>query len=181
MIGVSEMTAIKDWERVDAATAGFIVPPGDGDEVPASPDSRRKARSGNTGGRFLVDEAFLAPGMKIPPHFHANLTEVFYVLEGEILLRVGDQTRTVTAGTFAFSPVRNVHCFSNLSDKPARVLIVAMVHDPNGQTLGALERYFEEMARLMPGAGAPHADAANWEQLAREAGIETVGPPLTSD
>ncbi len=96
------MTTINDWERADAATTGFIVPPGEGDEVPTKPESKRKARSANTGGVFLVDEAVLAPGDKIPPHFHANLTEIFYVLEGEVLLRIGDQIRTVTPGPSHF-------------------------------------------------------------------------------
>lgn len=166
------MESIKDWERPDTARTGFIVPPGDGDDVPTKPGSKRKARSGNTAGQFLVDEAVLAPGDKAPPHRHANLTEVFYVLEGEIRLRVGDQVRTVTAGTFAFSPVGTVHGFGNVGTTPARMLIVAMPHDANGQTLETVERYFAAMAEMPAPADVTAADLAAWEELGRLAGIE---------
>jgi len=166
------MTARNDWDRSDAATAGFIVPPGDGDDVPTKPGSKRKAHSGSTGGRFLVDEARLAPGEAAPPHRHANLTEIFYVLDGEIRLQIGDQIRTVTPGTFAFSPVNSVHAFTNVGTVPARMLIVAIPQDPNGQTLETVERYFAALAELPPPADRTAADLAAWQELGRIAGIE---------
>jgi quercetin dioxygenase-like cupin family protein len=161
------MTAsVKDWERPDAATEGFLVPPGEGDRVPTKPNARRKAGSRNTGGAILVDEAVLVPGEKIPPHRHSNLAEFFYVLAGEVLLQIGNQMTRATAGTFAFSPIDNVHGFSNLGSEPARLLIVALPPEP-------AERYFEAMDRLPP-----DADAAAWARLLRENGVESAGPPL---
>lgn len=161
-----------DWEHPDTATTGFIVPPGDGDDVPTKPGSKRKASSGNTGGRFLVDEAFLAPGEVVPPHRHANLAEIFYVLEGEIRLQIGDRIRTVGRGAFAFSPVGSAHAFSTVGASPARMLIVAVPQDPNGQTLETVERYFAALAELPPPADRTAADLAAWNELGRIAGIE---------
>jgi len=166
------MIATKLWQRPDAATAGFITPPGEGDDVPTKPGSRRKAFSGNTGGRFLVDEAVLAPGEAAPPHRHANLTEVFYVLEGDLRLQVGDEIHPVTAGTFAFSPVGTVHSFANIGQTTARMLIVAMPQDPEGQTIQTVEAYFAALAEMPPPADRTAADLAAWEELGRRAGIE---------
>jgi len=166
------MDATNTWERSDAARAGFIIPPGDGNDVPTKHGSKRKAHSGNTAGRFLVDEAVLEPGITAPPHRHANLTEIFYVLEGEIRLQIGDKIQIVTSGAFAFSPVRTIHGFSNIGSTTARMLIVAIPEDPNGQTLETVERYFEAMAELPPPSDIPAADLAAWDELGRLAGIE---------
>ncbi len=166
------MTAIRDWERPDTTTNGFFVPAGDGDDVPTKPGSKRKARSGSTGGRVLVDEAVLAPGEQALPHLHANLTEIFYVLNGTIRLRVGDQERTVGPGAFAFSPVRSIHAFANIGDDTARILIVAIPEDPHGQTLETVERYFEKLGEYPPGIDPTAAELAAWAELGRLAGIE---------
>ena len=160
------MTSINDWERPDAATAGFVVPPGAGDRVPTKPNAKAKATSRNTGGLILVHEPVIKREDRILRHRHTNLAEVFYVLEGEVLLQIGDRVTRATAGTFAFSPVGNVHAFSNPGDQPARLLIVALPPQP-------AERFFEELERMPP-----DADEAAWEQFNRRCGVEVVGPPL---
>ncbi len=160
------MQSFKGWEKPDAAVEGFIVPPGEGDRIPSKPSGKAKATSRNTGGLFAVHEAVLMPGDKVVRHRHNNLAEFFYVLEGEVLLQIGDEVAKATAGTFAFSPINNVHAFSNLGTEPARMLIVATPPEPG-------ERYFEEMER-MPA----DADETAWDQLNRKYGVEVVGPPL---
>ncbi len=160
------MLSIKHWGRPDAATAGFIVPPGEGDRIPSKPNGKAKATSRNTGGLFAVHEAILVPGEKVVRHRHNNVAEFFYVLEGEVLLQIGDEVTKATPGTFTFSPINSVHAFSNLGTEPARMLIVATPPEPG-------EQAFEEMER-MPA----DADEAAWDQLNRKYGVEVVGPPL---
>ena len=158
------MRTIQEWHRSDAATEGYIVPPREGDRVPTKPNAQRKATTGNTAGVILVDEALLLPGETIPPHRHTNLAEFFYVLEGDIVLRIGDRVTRATAGTFAFSPIGNAHGFHNPGPEPARMLIGALPPEP-------AERYFAAMARLPA-----EADAAAWERVGRDHGVESVDP-----
>jgi len=153
---------LPEWQRAEAATAGYIVPPGEGDPVPSKPEAERKAGSANTGGLILVDEAVLAPGTTILPHRHTNIAEFFYVLEGVVRLRIGDREQIAPAGTFAFSPVCNAHGFSNPGQTPARLLIVAFPPEPG-------ERYFEALANLPA-----NATAADWEPIGRAHGVERV-------
>jgi quercetin dioxygenase-like cupin family protein len=47
----------------------------------------------------------------------------FYVLEGEITFRVGDQRLVATPGTFANMPVGTPHSFKNEGSRPAKMLI----------------------------------------------------------
>lgn len=163
------MSTVNEWARPDAVTQGFVVPPGQGDRIPSKPNAKRKARSGTTAGMLLVDEAVLLPGDVIAPHRHDNIAEFFYVLEGRVRLRIGDRVTEATPGTFAYSPVGNVHGFSTLGDRPARLLIVCLPPDPGGASLAVVERYFEALERLPPDAG-----PAAWDPLGRAHGVERV-------
>lgn len=55
-------------------------------------------------------------------HYHDALVESFYVLEGEIWFRIGDEEITLRVGGFAFVPAGVPHSFANHSDAPARML-----------------------------------------------------------
>ena len=59
------------------------------------------------------------------PHYHRELTETFYVLEGELCMRVGDQEMTATAGSLAVVAPGTTHGFRNDTDTPARFLLHA--------------------------------------------------------
>ncbi|RWM13704.1 MAG: cupin domain-containing protein [Mesorhizobium sp.] len=92
----------------------------------------------------------------IPPefatgrHVHRVQEETFYLLEGECEWHVGDRTIRATPGTFLFIPPGVPHNITNVSEKPARVL---MTVSPPGH-----EHYFEELAELAA-HGAPDPKA----------------------
>ncbi|PSC06002.1 cupin domain-containing protein [Alsobacter soli] len=83
-------------------------------------------------------------------HVHRVQEETFFLLEGECVWHVGEETVRATRGTFLFIPPGVPHDITNVSDKPARVL---MTVSPPGH-----ERYFEELAELAA-RGAPDPDA----------------------
>ena len=73
-------------------------------------------------------------------HVHRVQEETFYLLEGECEWHVGERTICATPGTYLFIPPGVPHDITNVSGKPARVL---MTVSPPGH-----EHYFEELARL---------------------------------
>ena len=73
-------------------------------------------------------------------HVHRVQEETFYMLEGACEWHVGDDLVRATPGTYLFIPPGVPHNITNVSDKPARVL---MTVSPPGH-----ERYFEELAKL---------------------------------
>src|SRR5438874_4823008 len=79
-------------------------------------------RKGNTI-RDRMWEAVVPPGGGPPPHVHSREEEGFYVLEGEVTFRVGEERFVATAGTFANMPVGTPHSFRNEGSHPARMLI----------------------------------------------------------
>jgi mannose-6-phosphate isomerase-like protein (cupin superfamily) len=58
-------------------------------------------------------EARVAPGATTVAHFHRRTEEIYYVLKGEGLMRLGHQTRTVAAGDAVAIPPGVVHNITN--------------------------------------------------------------------
>ena len=62
---------------------------------------------------------------------------MFYVLEGTLTMRLGDETHELGPGSFACVPPGVVHTFSNPSDRPVRLL--------NFNTPGGWENYMRDL------------------------------------
>ena len=118
---------------------------GTGVMVKASPDE--------TGGLCTVWEGRVPAGMVgAGPHYHRERDEFFYVLTGELVLRIGDETHTAPAGTFAFVPRGTIHGFHNASTDEASLLVM---HHPGG-----FEQFLEAMQELMKRNGTKEERAA---------------------
>lgn len=163
------MTTGMNWDNASAPIEGYIILPGEGGAHPYFPGARVLAGSATTGGLMGVEEAVLPPGGPGPyRHYHPHLAEAFYVLEGELLLQIGERVERAGAGTFAFCPVGCVHAFRAAGRDVTRVLIMALPPV-------ASEGYFRELAKL------PHdAGEAEWDALGTKWGNIVVGPPLES-
>jgi quercetin dioxygenase-like cupin family protein len=165
------MDTIKGWERPGAAVKGYIVPPGESLERSYfRAPNRALAGTASSGGVILVEEGVLQPGQSGPyRHYHPNMSQTFYVLEGELLLQIGEQVERAGVGAFAFCPAGCVHAFRATGTEPARVLITAVPP-------GSAEGYFRELAKL-PG----EAGEAEWDALGKKWGNVVVAPPLEVD
>jgi quercetin dioxygenase-like cupin family protein len=123
----------------------------------------------DTNGKYALWEAIVPPGGGPPPHVHSREEEGFYVLEGEIILHVGDERIVATAGTFANLPVGTPHSFKNESRRPAKLLISVA---PAG-----LEQMFFEFGVPVPQGATTAAPPAREEiekllEIAPRFGIE---------
>lgn len=113
-------------------------------------------------------ESVLPPGggFRIP-HWHDDLYEVFYVLEGEIEYLLDRCWRRAPAGTTVFIPAGIVHAFRNASDRAARHLVagppraVEMLCElgghPREQWEAIHERYRSHYAHGHPAGDVPVA------------------------
>ena len=98
-----------------------------------------KANSDDTGGKLFLAETTIAPGfLGPPPHYHETLHDMFYVLDGTLTMRLGDEELLAEAGTFVCVPPGTVHAFSNPGDAPVRFL--------NFSSPGGFERYMRDLA-----------------------------------
>src|ERR671933_1861060 len=92
-----------------------------------------------------------APGFDTGLHVHERLEETWYVLDGEIEFRVGEETFEAAPGACVFVPPQVPHAFSNRTDAPARFLLIM---SPPGH-----DRYFDELAEILATDGPPDTDA----------------------
>ena len=68
-------------------------------------------------GRLSLAEEIFQPGQYIPPHWHADLEEVYHVKAGRGRMQVGDEVETVYAGDTILIPVNTVHSLHNAGDE----------------------------------------------------------------
>ena len=66
---------------------------------------------------------------------------MFFVLEGTLTMRLGEETLDLAAGSFVLVPPGTAHTFSNRTDQPVRLL--------NMDARAGLESYLREMAGAM--------------------------------
>lgn len=124
----------------EAMSDAVILGPGEGERHAAGTSSEIliKATSAATAASLFLSETTIEPGFPgPPPHRHAQLHDMFYVLEGVLTMLVDDETREIGAGTFVCVPPGVTHTFSNRSDQPVRFL--------NFNTPGGWENYMREL------------------------------------
>jgi mannose-6-phosphate isomerase-like protein (cupin superfamily) len=131
-----------------------------------------KFRSEETGGAYALVETILPPCSGGPPlHVHSREDELFYVLEGALLVQLGERQVTLTAGWVGYAPRGTPHTFCNPWAAPVRLL--------GFLTPGVFEGFFEDSAAISaatPPGGVP--DLAAQLAVGRKYGSVVVGPPL---
>jgi quercetin dioxygenase-like cupin family protein len=121
-----------------------VLRPGEGRYVVIGDRARCtfKIVGAETGGQFGLFEYVMEPKAKgATPHVHHQLTEIFYVAEGEVELILGQERHLAPCGSLMLVPPETVHGFSNASAERSTLLIMFC---PAGER----ERYFEGMAEL---------------------------------
>jgi quercetin dioxygenase-like cupin family protein len=116
------------------------------------------ATGGETQGKFALIEAVGRRGNVPPPHVHHREDEIFYVLEGEIVVSVGDRTIKGTPGTMIFLPRDVRHSFT-IESEHARMLILV--------TPAGVERWFKEFSVPAPAMRLPPANEPGYQDVQR--------------
>jgi mannose-6-phosphate isomerase-like protein (cupin superfamily) len=133
---------------------GIFVGPADGKDLtnPIGGAMVVKVRDEYTAGAYSVHDNTIPPGASGPrPHLHRRHEEAFYVLKGELHVRVGPRKILAPAGSFVVVPRGVAHRPSNPGPEPTRVLLVF--------SPGGMDRFFEEAAEgRVPLAGPPPTD-----------------------
>jgi quercetin dioxygenase-like cupin family protein len=84
-----------------------------------------------------IVEITVPAGWDGPPLHHHDFDESFYVLDGELTFQLCETLRTRNPGELVFAPRGAAHALANLSERPARYLLVC--------TPGQFTHYFEQL------------------------------------
>jgi mannose-6-phosphate isomerase-like protein (cupin superfamily) len=120
----------------------FLLPPAPPLSHKGNMDIKVWVRSHTTGGVYSCVECAVAPKiMGPPPHFHKELDELMYVLEGTASVMVEGEEVQVQAGGWHFRPRNLRHTFWNASEQPLRFIDMYF----NQPFEDFLERIFHEL------------------------------------
>jgi quercetin dioxygenase-like cupin family protein len=107
-------------------------------------------RTETTQDALSLVELAVPAGWDGPPLHHHGFDETFYVLDGEVTFQLGEELVTRGPGEVVFAPRDAVHTLANLSDGPARYLLIC--------TPGGFERRFEPDRAGSIGEGRPELE-----------------------
>lgn len=144
--------SIKEKIRIGTLELNFLL---DGDD---------------TNGTLVQFEMIVPPNAKVPaPHFHVDVDETLYVLEGTITQLIGTEIIERHPGDKCFIKRGIVHGFNNLHDKSARVLCTL-----SPASIGPA--YFREIAVVINAGGPP--DMQKVLTIMKTYGLEPVKPTI---
>lgn len=123
-----------------------------------------KIDGSETRGTLSIVEHPVEPGVLVPPHVHSREDEYSFVIQGEIGARIGGRDITAGPGAYILKPRGVPHTFWNAGTTQARLVEILC---PSG-----FDRYFEEMAALIPAEGMP--DFEKVSKLAAGYGVSFV-------
>ena len=124
-------------------------------------------RSEDSGGHLSVVENVVPARSAGPPLHSHGFDETFYVLEGELVVPVGDALLARTTGQLAFAPRGVAHALANRRDAPVRYLLVC--------TPAGFERHFARTAAQANGIEPPP-----WA-LQPVPEVVALGPPIPQE
>lgn len=105
-----------------------------------------------------------------PLHYHYSQDEWWYILEGEFLFKVGEETFTAKAGDSVFGPRMVPHAFSKTNEGIGRLLMAF-------QPAGKMEEHFKAVSEGIYGK----LSEEEKHKFRQKNGFEVVGPALTVD
>jgi len=116
----------------------------------------------------VLDFLIVTNGPKSGPplHIHTHANELFYILEGSLMMKCGEELTQVSTGDLVYIPKGLPHTFTNISDEPAKAINVFC---PSG-----IAQFLEEVSTHVAPTNELLGEIANRHDL------QIVGPPLAA-
>ena len=127
-----------------------------------------KIATNDTNGDLYVFESTRQKNGGPPQHFHYDQDEWWYVLQGEFIIKVGDEVYEVKAGDSVFGPRKVPHAFAKVGDGEAKLLMMF-------QPAGKMEAYFKAVSE----GAAKNMTAEEQDNFKKQHGFEKTGPALS--
>jgi len=133
-----------------------------------------------SGGRLGVALVTQPPGVATPLHRHTHEAEAFFLLEGTMTYRAGEEVFHLAHGDFIWLPQGLPHAFRVTGDLPVTMLALT---EPGG-LLGLYDEVgIPATERRLPGANglAMEVEIPRWNEVGPRYGLQVLGPPLPAD
>ena len=128
-----------------------------------------KVSTADTDGDVYVFESIREKEGGPSLHLHYEQDEFWYILKGEFLFKVGEETFTAKAGDTVFGPRNVPHAFAKVGKGEAKLLMFF-------QPAGKMEQMFKDISE---GANKNMTTDEEKDKFFSAYGLKRVGPPLT--
>jgi mannose-6-phosphate isomerase-like protein (cupin superfamily) len=134
----------------------------------------RLVAAGDSNGALGVSLVTQPPGAATPLHVHHREAEAFFILDGSMTYRAGEDVFKLESGGFIYLPADVPHAFRVTGTTPVRYLALA--------TPGEVLQLYEDIGRpaehrRLPGVPPSPEEIGRWMETAGRYGIEVLGPP----
>ena len=130
-----------------------------------------KATRESTGGVLSLIEVLSAPDSAPPWHVHRREDEMFYIIDGSFLFKLGDELFEAGPSSFIFIPRGVPHSFKNVGETVAKFLVFGTPAGFDQYFVAAGTPALEEGLRPQP------IDLQQMTVIAAQHEIEILGPP----
>lgn len=133
--------------------------------------------SGDQLGASIVTQP---PGIATPLHTHTHEAEAFYLLDGTMTYRAGEEIFHLGVGDFIYLPLGVPHAFRITGDAPAKILGLTVP----GRLLGLYDLVgIPATERRLPGKDgrSTEEEIGRWNEFGPKFGLQVVGPPIPED
>jgi len=127
-----------------------------------------KVSSKDTAGDLYIYESTRIKEGGPALHYHTEVDEWWYILQGEFIIKVGEETYNAKAGDSVFGPRKVPHAFAKIGKSEGKLLMLF-------QPAGKMEEFFKALSEGWPSK----LSADKQDAFRKEHGIVRVGLPLT--
>lgn len=170
--GLMIVSPISSWARRMRTQKGIFVQAGKDrfnkalTRQPGDIIFNKVSSSDTDGDLYIMDTTRIKEGGP-PLHYHYNQDEWWYVVKGEFLIRVGEETFHATTGDCVFGPRKIPHTFAKIGEGEAKIILLF-------QPAGKMEDFFHA---VNDGKFELMSDYQK-NEFRKEHGFEHIGPPL---
>ncbi len=73
-----------------------------------------------------VDHVLLPPGASVGPHRHTELTEIYYVMNGDGAVKIAEETATIRSGDAVPVQLGEIYSFENTGSQPLEFMVIGI-------------------------------------------------------
>jgi len=74
-----------------------------------------------------IYDTSLPPGESIPPHFHPDFEELYYILSGYGNITIGEEKQEISRRDVVYIPQKALHTLVNTAEVPLRFVTVSVL------------------------------------------------------
>ena len=130
-----------------------------------------KAYAADTNNTFSMIEQTMPYGSGPPPHYHQDMDEMFYILEGELTLWLDGKILKMGKGAYARVPKGMTHYFKITSTEPCKAL---NMYTPGGFEEGVIRNATKAEALTLPPKGLAYHGSTDKNDMHTAVDIQPV-------